>query len=141
MDEFIKYDDSDIKIDVLGSDQPLSINYVVRLQTSEGKTYELTAADYYYEALELMLIYCDNEKNENWKLISERIQLSELIQFIDQFRNLIYSTLTHNLEDYLEDYLEDNLKEYITKKSKSLNEFFKKIFKKIFRIFKNLLIC
>ena len=118
MDGFEEYRDSGIRIAVLGSDQPLSINYVVRLQTSEGKTYELTAADYYYEALELMLIYCDNEKNENWKLISERIQLSELIQFIDQFRNLIYSTLTHNLED--------NLK-YITNKSKSLNEFFKNL--------------
>lgn len=121
MDEFEEYRNSGIEIDVLGSDQPLSINYVVRLQTSEGKTYELTAADYYYEALELMLIYCDNEKNENWKLISERIQLSELIQFIDQFRNLIYSTLIEQKNDS---------KEYITNKSKSLNEFLKKIFKK-----------
>lgn len=96
MDEFIKYDDSDIKIDVLGSNQPLSIDYVVRLQTSEGETYELTAADYYYEALELMLIYCDNEKNEN------REHISNLIQLIDQFRYLIYSTLTDEKNDLKE---------------------------------------
>ena len=128
MDEFKEYPNSGIKIAVLGQDQEqgLPIDYVVRLQTSEGETYELTAADYYYEALELMLIYCDNEKNEN------RDHISNLIQLIDQFRYLIYSTLTDEKNDLKEvrnnittisNYLKISFNNFFETKSLNYQEF------------------
>lgn len=92
MDEFKKYPNSGIVIAVLGSEQGLPIDYqrlpidyVVSLQTSEGKTYELTAADYYYEALELLI-------NESYKDKGSKQHL-KLIGCIARFRYLIYATL------------------------------------------------
>ncbi|MBQ4036116.1 MAG: hypothetical protein II623_11755, partial [Paludibacteraceae bacterium] len=71
MDEFKEYPNSGIEIAVLGPNQLLPIDYVVRLQTSEGETYELTAADYYYEALELLIneSYKDKGSKQHLKLI------------------------------------------------------------------------
>ena len=111
MKEIFGYSESNIEIAVLSSDTEeewlknsdkevkwLKIDYVIRLRTSEG-VYELTAADYYYEALELMLIYSDNENRKNNE---NREHISNLIQLIDQFRNLIYSTLTEEKNDLKE---------------------------------------
>ena len=87
MQEILDYRKYDPNINIaVSSSQYLSIDYVIRLRTSEGHSYELTAADYYYEALELMLIYSDNNKeNED--------SISKLIDDIDLFRNWIYLTL------------------------------------------------
>lgn len=103
-----------IKIAV-SSNQYLSIDYVIRLRTSEGHSYELTAADYYYEALELMLINSDNnEENED--------NISKLIEDIDLFRNWIYLTLKSSKKSNNEN--QDENQDDIIKASEVLNNAF-----------------
>lgn len=113
MKEIFGYSESNIEIAVLSSDTEeewLKIDYVIRLRTSEG-VYELTAADYYYEALELMLINSDNnEENKD--------NISTLIEDIDLFRNWIYLTLISSNN------VSRNVKNQIGRASEVLNNAF-----------------
>lgn len=86
--EYIQLTESPIVINTIdtGNDSSLKVDYIVRFYENKKDYYEITAADYYYEAYQLLLIY----QFSNEQLDAERFYVAQ--DFLSWFRYLIYKT-------------------------------------------------